>query len=224
MISQQGCPLWFEVVVDLSCWWAGYHEVTAVEKMQSNKQDMPLWTFAAISHGLFQLFVSSRGAEAFVRDRLPWTALGLRGSGSLPGKWGKGSLWHPVFQCPPFCSGWQPRPYCLCSPELQVRLPLCLLPCPTCRERPVHLLLSLSPQFSVWIKIVSILYAFFVSPLCWEEALFLQLQTASSWSGPKSRKKIHILSDTVRKWLMRCYLDKGWMGKETIMSWFVQYI
>lgn len=68
MISQQGCPLWFEVVEDLSCWWAGYHEVTAVEKMQSSKQDMPLWTLAAISHGLFQFFVSSRGAEAFVRD------------------------------------------------------------------------------------------------------------------------------------------------------------
>lgn len=196
--------------------------------MQSNKQDKPLWTSAAISHGLFQLFVSSRGAEAFVRHRLPWTALDLRGSGSLPGKWGRGSLRHPVFQCPPFCTGWQPRSYCPCSPpcspELQVRLPLCLLPCLMCRGRPVYLLLSLSPQFSVWIKIVSIFKAFSVSPLCWEEALFLELQTASSWSGPKSWKKIYILSDTLRKWLMRCYLDKGWMGKETIMSWFVQYI
>ena len=45
-----------------------------------------------------------------------------------------------------------------------------------------YLLLSLSPQFSVWIKIVSVLIlrAFSVSSPCWEEALFLQLQTASS--------------------------------------------
>lgn len=64
-----------------------------------------------------------------------------------------------------------------------------------------YLLLSLPPQFAVWIKIVFILMlrAFSVSSPCWEEALFLQMQTASSWWGPKSWKKIYILSDTIEK-------------------------
>lgn len=159
-----------------------------------------------------QIVYFIRVAEALLRDRLPWTAPDLRGSGSLQRKWGQGSLWHP-----PFCAGRQPYPCCPCSPELRARLPLCLLPCLTCWERPVCIPLALSVSSLLCLDQyhpMLILGAYSASSPCWEEASFLQLQTASSWSGPKLWKKIYILSDTIEQGLMRCFCGKGWTERE----------